>query len=122
MSNALAPSLLWMIPLAIGLETPQLHASVMFVLGIGGGITALIYREIVLAIATAFWGSLLLVYSVFGLVGALVIGKFLASPAEMMPPLLELWTLGFVRALLPIVVFALTILGTVFQIRQATRG
>ncbi len=119
--GALVASLLWMLPHSLGVEAPQLLRVVVLVLGIAGGITALSYRELVLAIATAFWGASLLVYSVFGMAGALVLGKFLAQPAEMMPSLLEWMALGTVRVLLPVAVLALTISGALFQIRRASR-
>ncbi len=120
--GALAANLLWIIPSAIGIESPGLLGLTVVILGIAGGIIALNYRELILAIATAFWGASLLVYSVFGLIGALVVGRFMAAPAEMMPPVLELMTLGFVRALLPVAALALTDFGTVFQLRQAARS
>ena len=119
--GAVLGHVIWGITNLIGLDAPTLLALLVFILGLVGGVTALVYREILLAIATAFWGSSLLVYSVFGLIGALVVGQFLAAPGDMMPPVLELMSLGLARLLLPIAIFALTIFGSVYQLKHASR-
>jgi hypothetical protein len=117
--GVLVAYILWLIPVALGVEAGLVLILFSLILGIVGGFKALAYREVVLAIVTAWWGSVLLVYSVFGLCGALMVGQLFSTPDEMLPPVLGLLSLWFIRILLPVAILALTIFGSVFQLRRS---